>query len=173
MYEEEKKKIAEYRSSGLTLEQIGRLLPIKQKKYLEIVSEMRKSGELPKQRKFGYEKVAEACREGEVNPYVIAERYGLKVKTVRDYKRICGVVETAKRPKRNYRHCDKTEAIMSAFKEGDYTVAEVAKRFGVSWTYAKKLKRKLEEDKPRQGNFDPDEDFRRALEKTYEKKENE
>ena len=146
MYEEEKKKIAEYRSSGLTLDQIGRLLPIKQKKYLEIVSEMRKSGELPKQRKFGYEKVAEACREGEVNPYVIAERYGLKVKTVREYKRKCGIVETAKRPKKNYIRSKKTDEIMAAFAEGDCTVAEVAKRFNVCWTYAKKIKRKYEEE---------------------------
>ena len=143
MTDSERKKIADLLESGMAIYQIRQLMDMTDKEFSSAIAEMKRNGELPK-KKTGRDKVIEAFQRGERNPYEIAEMYGLSYESVRVYKRQGGIITG--RGKRNYRHCERTNAINEDLKSEVGTVAEIARKHQVSWTYVKKLKRKLEED---------------------------
>lgn len=144
MTDSEKAKIIALRDNGMDLRSIRQLMAMSVADFKKAIEELKQSGELPK-RRTGREKVIEAYERGERNPYKIAETYGLSLRTVRTYKQRKGIVTG--RSKRNYRHCDRTNAINTDLQLGNGTVAEIARKHGVSWTYVKTLKKKLEEDR--------------------------
>ena len=143
MTESERKKIADLLESGMTIGQIRQLMAMTSAEFTRAIAEMKRNGELPK-KKTGRDKVIEAFARGERNPYEIAETYGLSYESVRAYKRQGGIITG--RGKRNFRHCERTNAINEDLKSKIGTVAEIARKHNVSWTYVKKLKSKLEED---------------------------
>lgn len=143
MTEFERTRILAYYESGMPISHIRRIMAMTVAEFDRAIKELKDNGDLPK-KKTGKEKVAEAFARGERNHYEIAELYGLTPRTVIEYRGRNGI--KIKRAKRNYRHCDRTNAIYEDFKSGEMTVAEIARKHDVSWTYAKKLKRKLEED---------------------------
>ena len=143
MTEAERMKILSLYESGLPVKQIRQMMAMTAEEFNRVLRELKANGDLPK-KKTGKEKVAEAFWRGEENPYEIAELYGLSLRTVQTYRYRQGF--STGRGKRNYKHCDRTIAIYNDLKYGDNTVAEIARKHNVSWTYVKKLKRKLIED---------------------------
>ena len=75
MTESERKKIADYLESGMTVGQIRQLMAMTSAEFTRAIAEMKRNGELPK-RKLGKERIAEAMARGETNPYELAETYG-------------------------------------------------------------------------------------------------
>ena len=144
MTESERAKILALYESGMGIKRIRQLMAMTAEEFNKVIKELKDNGDLPK-KVTGQEKVAQAYANGERDPYEIAKTYGLSLKTVKDYKWRSGI-KIGKRPPRNYRHCDRTNAINADLELGNATVAEIAKKHGVSWTYVKKLKNKLIED---------------------------
>lgn len=142
MTESERKKIADYLESGMTVGQIRQLMAMTSAEFTRAIAEMKRNGELPK-RKLGKERIAEAMARGETNPYELAETYGYTLGTIQHYK---SANEKAGRPKRNYKHSPRTLAIYEDLKEGKLTTAEIARKHGIKWQSVHKLRRKLEED---------------------------
>lgn len=142
MTESERKKIADYLESGMSIAQIRQLMAMTSAEFTRAIGEMKRNGELPK-RKLGKERIAEAMARGETNPYELAETYGYTVGTIRRYKT---ANQKTGRPKRNYRHCPRTLAIIEDLKEGKLKIAEIARKHQVKWQSVHKIRRKLEED---------------------------
>ena len=142
MTESERKKIADYLESGMTVGQVRQLMAMTSAEFTRATAEMKRNGELPK-RKSGKERIAEAVARGETNPYELAETYGYTVGTIRHYK---SVNEKTGRPKRNYKHSPRTLAIYADLKEGKLTTAEIARKHGIKWQSVHKLRKKLEAD---------------------------
>lgn len=143
MTESERKKILDLFESGMPLSQIKRMTDMTSAEFNKAIAEIKAIGGFPK-RKLGREKVAEAFARGERDICKIADEYGLTPKTVKQYKVNLGI--KTGRPKRNYRHCDRTNAIYEDLKEGVLTTAEIARKHQVKWQSVHKLRRKLEED---------------------------
>jgi DNA-binding CsgD family transcriptional regulator len=146
MTEKDKGKIVELWKSGLSLRQIQQMLPYSLRKFRETVAEMKANGEFPTEREKKQDKVAKAVKEGEVNPYVLADTFGVSVRTAMEYKRIFGGVSPKARPKLNYKHCQRTESIMADLKEGKLSLSEIARNHGVTRQAVHKVKKKLEAD---------------------------
>lgn len=142
MTESERKKIADYLESGMNITQIRQLMAMTSAEFTRAIAEMKRNGELPK-RKLGKERIAEAMARGETNPYELAETYGYTVGTIRRYKT---ANQKTGRPKRNYRHCPRTLAIIEDLKEGKLKIAEIARKHQVKWQSVHKIRRKLEAD---------------------------
>lgn len=138
MDDEMKKRIATLVASGATLLQVRRMMAVTDGEFNKAIREMRRDRMLPR-RKTVLQRIAEDFDNGERNPYVLCERYGITMATLNSYKHRLGVT-FGKRPSQNYKHSPRTIAIIEDFRAGDMSVAEVAKKHGVSWTYAKKVK---------------------------------
>lgn len=143
MTENERKKIVEYIESGMTVAQTRQLMAMTSAEFTRAIAELKRNGDLPK-RKFGKDKVVEAFQRGETNPYEIAETYGLSPSSVHTYKVQSGI--KTGRPKRNYKQSPQTLAIMEDFRQGELTTAQIARKHGVFWQSAHKIKRKMEAD---------------------------
>lgn len=143
MTEQDKERLVTYWENGMSLRQIQQLLPYTQRKFWLAVSEMKANGTFPKERLSRQEKVAEAVRGGELNPYILAEQFGISVGTAKEYKRIYGGVAPKVRPKLNYRHCDRTKAIMQDLQEGELSLSEIARNHGVTRQAVFSIKKKL------------------------------
>ena len=142
MTESERNQIINLFNSGMPLTQIGRMIAVPAKEFEREVKEMKLNGELAVKRKSSEEKVVEAFLEGEHNPYVIAERFGIAVNSVKTY---IGWHKLHKGKKtRHWVHCDRTNAIISDLNFGEISQAEIAKKHGVSRQYITKIKNKLE-----------------------------
>ena len=152
MTESEKAKIVALWENGMSLTQIRQLMPYTTRQFKATVAEMKANGEFPKERQVGKDKVAEAVRNGEENPYVLAEMFGISVRSAKEYKRIYGGVSPKKRPKRNYRHCPRTVAITEDLKDGNLTVAQIARKHGVTWSYVNTIRKRLREDSDNEPN---------------------
>lgn len=148
MTESERNKILALYESGMSVRQIMQLMEMTVEDFNRAIRELKSNGDLPK-KKTGCEKVAEAYARGERNPYKIAETYGLTLRTVQEYKHKNGI--KTGRGKRNFKHCERTNAINADLELGNGTLAEIARKHNVSWSYVKKLKKKLKED----GNYEP------------------
>lgn len=144
MTESDRKKIAELLQGGMPLTQVRQMMAMRYTEFEKEIAEMRENGELPK-RKLGREKVAEAFARGERDIQKIADMYGLTYGTVKYYKTALGI-KVGKRPKRNYKHCARTNAIIQDLKDGELTTAEIARKNGVKWQSVHTIKKKLQED---------------------------
>ena len=140
MTESERKKIADLLESGMTIGQIRQLMAMTSAEFTRAIAEMKRNGELPK-RKFGKERIAEAMARGETNPYELADMYGVSY----GYVNLVFHRHKVARPKKNWKHSDRTNAIAEDLKEGVLTQYQIAKKHGVNrqWVYqvAKKLER--------------------------------
>ena len=145
MTESERNKIITLFKSGMPITQIGRMMPMSRAEFGRVVSELKASGELPKvDRTLTKDKIAKAIAEGVTSTVELCETYGITEKTLNTYK--CQMGIKTGRPKRNYRHCARTNAISEDLKEGALTTAEIARKHGVKWQSVHKIRRKLEAD---------------------------
>ena len=142
MTEADKAKIISLWENGMTLGQIRQMIAVPSREFDLTVRTMKRNGEFPKTRKTAEEKVVEAFKGGETNPYVLADTYGVKVSSVKLFLHWNGCKR--KRPPLNYVHCDRTNAIIEDLREGEISQIEIAKKHGVSRQYVTKIKRKLE-----------------------------
>lgn len=144
MTEQDKARIIALWENGMPLVQINQLMPCTVRQFRKTVAEMKANGEFPAERQVGKDKVAEAVKGGEIDPYALAETCGVSVRTAREYKRIYGGAAPKVRPKFNYRHCDRTNAIMQDLQEGELSLSEIARNHGVSRQAVFIIKKKLE-----------------------------
>lgn len=142
MTESEKSRIVSLWESGMTLGQIRQMVAVGRREFADTIREMKRNGEFPTTRKTAEEKVVEAFKRGERNPYAIAEEYGLSVHSVRSF--LCWNKCHKGKKTRNWVHCDRTDAIVEDLQEGVLSQAEIARKYGVSRQYITKMKRKME-----------------------------
>ena len=144
MTESERRTIIDLFESGMPLVRIKRMMAMTAAEFDNAIAEIKASGGFPR-KKLGRDKVAEAFARGERDIYKIADELGLTWKTVKRYKVHLGI-KTGQRPKLNYRHCERTNAINDDLLDGVLSIAEIARKHKVSWQYVKKLQNKLIED---------------------------
>ena len=145
MTESERNQIITLFKTGMPITQIGRMMSMTAKEFRKAITELKANGELPKvDRSTTNDKIAKAIAEGMTSTVELCETYGITEKTLKTYKSQMGI--KTGRPKRNYRHCPRTLAIIEDLKEGKLTTAEIARKHQVKWQSVHKLRRKLEED---------------------------
>lgn len=145
MTESERNQIIALFRSGMPITQIGRMLPMTEGEFRKAITELKANGDLPKvDRTVTKDKIARAIAEGMTSTVELCETFGITEKTLKTYKSQLGI--KTGRPKRNYRHCPRTLAIIEDLKEGNLTTAEIARKHGIKWQSVHKLRRKLEED---------------------------
>lgn len=144
MTESEKRQIINMWENGVSLEQIYRMFPYRRYEVLKEVKKMRLKGELkPRHRmKNAIEKVVAIWETQTKDPREIANILGYSPITVKDYLIISGVRE-GKRPSTNYKHCERTNEIVSALENGD-AISKIARNVGVSRQYVHQIKKRLE-----------------------------
>lgn len=145
MTESERNQIITLFKSGMPITQIGRMLPMTEGEFRKAITELKASGELPKvDRTVTKDKIARAIADGMTSTVELCETFGISEKTLKTYKSQLGI--KTGRPKRNYRHCPRTLAIIEDLKEGNLKIAEIARKHGIKWQSVHKIRRKLEED---------------------------
>jgi transposase-like protein len=145
MTESERNQIITLFKSGMPITQIGRMLPMTEKEFRKAITELKANGDLPKvDRTVTKDKIAKAIAEGITSSVELCETFGITEKTLKTYKSQLGI--KTGRPKRNYRHCPRTLAIIEDLKEGELKIAEIARKHQVKWQSVHKIRRKLEED---------------------------
>ena len=145
MTESERNQIITLFKSGMPITQIGRMLPMTEGEFRKAITELKANGELPKvDRTVTKDKIAKAIAEGMTSTVELCETYGISEGTLKTYKSQLGI--KTGRPKRNYRHCPRTLAIIEDLKEGNLKIAEIARKHQVKWQSVHKIRRKLEED---------------------------
>ena len=145
MTEVQKKKIVTLWLEGMSIQQIGQMLPVKGIEYRATVKEMKENGEFPTERKSTQEKIKEAFDNGMTNPYEIAETYGLSVNYVRNAKVFLKL--NNKRPSHNYKprkKDEKTGQIKAEITLGKKSLSEIARDYGISRQRVHQLKKEME-----------------------------
>jgi transposase-like protein len=145
MTESERNQIITLFKTGMPITQIGRMMPMTRAEFGRAVTELKANGEFPKvDRSTTKDKIAKAIAEGMTSTVELCETYGITEGTLKTYK--CQMGIKTGRPKRNYRHCPRTLAIIEDLKEGELKIAEIARKHQVKWQSVHKIRRKLEED---------------------------
>lgn len=145
MTESERNQIINLFKSGMPISQIGRMLPMTEGEFRKAITELKANGELPKvDRTLTKDKIAKAIAEGMTSTVELCETFGIAEGTLKTYK--CQMGIKTGRPKRNYRHCPRTLAIIEDLKEGEMTTAQIARKHQVKWQSVHKIRRKLEAD---------------------------
>jgi DNA-binding transcriptional MerR regulator len=145
MTEIERNQIITLFKSGMPMSQIGRMLPMSQKEFRKAITELKANGDLPKvDRTVTKDKIARAIADGMTSTVELCETFGITEKTLKTYK--CQMGIKTGRPKRNYRHCPRTLAIIADLKDGNLKIAEIARKHQVKWQSVHKIRRKLEAD---------------------------
>lgn len=145
MTESERNQIITLFKTGMPITQIGRMLPMTEGEFRKAITELKANGELPKvDRTVTKDKIARAISEGMTSSVELCETYGITEKTLKTYK--CQMGIKTGRPKRNYKQSPQTLAIMEDFRQGELTTAQIARKHGVFWQSAHKIKRKMEAD---------------------------
>ena len=145
MIENERNQIITLFKSGMPVSQIGRLIKMTKSEFRKAVTELKANGELPKvDRTSTKDKIAKAIAEGMTSSVELCETYGITEGPLKVYKSQMGI--KTGRPKRNYRHCPRTLAIIEDLKEDNLKIAEIARKHQVKWQYVHKIRRKLEAD---------------------------
>lgn len=145
MTESERNQIINLFKSGMPITQIGRLMPMTDCEFRKAITELKANGELPKvDRTLTKDKIAKAIAEGMTSTVELCETFGISEGTLKTYKSQLNI--KTGRPKRNYRHCPRTVAIIEDLKEGEMTTAQIARKHQVKWQSVHKIRRKLEED---------------------------
>ena len=81
---------------------------------------------------------------GERNPFKIAEKCFVSVKTVREYLYRKGLKVGSK--SKYYHRCEKTNLIMTDLRLGTMTQNAIAKKYGVTRQYICQLNREIREE---------------------------
>ena len=145
MTEIERNQIIGLFKSGMPMSQIGRMLPMTEGEFRKAITELKANGDLPKvDRTLTKDKIAKAIAEGMTSTVELCETFGIAEGTLKTYK--CQMGIKTGRPKRNYRHCPRTLAIIEDLKEGEMTTAQIARKHQVKWQSVHKIRRKLEAD---------------------------
>ena len=145
MTESERNQIINLFKTGMPITQIGRMLPMTASEFRKAITELKANGELPKvDRTVTKDKIAKAIADGMTNSVELCETFGITEKTLKTYKSQLGI--KTGRPKRNYRHCERTNAIIDDLKEGELKICQIARKHGVKSQTVDKVKRKLKED---------------------------
>jgi Mn-dependent DtxR family transcriptional regulator len=145
MTESERKQIITLFKTGMPITQIGRMLAMTPSEFRKAITELKANGKLPKvDRTVTKDKIAKAIAEGMTSSVELCETFGITEKTLKTYKSQLGI--KTGRPKRNYRHCPRTLAIIEDLKDGEMTTAEIARKHQVKWQSVHKIRRKLEDD---------------------------
>ena len=145
MTESERNQIITLFKTGMPITQIGRMLPMTEGEFRKAITELKANGDLPKvDRTVTKDKIARAIADGMTSTVELCETFGISEGTLKSYKSQMGI--KTGRPRRNYRHCPRTLAIIEDLKEGKLTTAEIARKHGIKWQSVHKLRRKLEED---------------------------
>jgi transposase-like protein len=145
MNESERNQIITLFKTGMPITQIGRMMPMPEGEFRKAITELKANGDLPKvDRTLTKDKIAKAIAEGMTSTVELCETYGITEKTLKTYK--CQMGIKTGRPKRNYRHCPRTLAIIEDLKEGELKIAEIARKHQVKWQSVHKIRRKLEAD---------------------------
>ena len=145
MTESERNQIITLFKTGMPITQIGRMLPMTAKEFRKAITELKANGELPKvDRTVTKDKIARAIADGMTSSVELCETFGITEKTLKTYKSQLGI--KTGRPKRNYRHCPRTLAIIDDLKEGELKICQIARKHGVKSQTVDKVKRKLKED---------------------------
>lgn len=141
MTEAEKKKIKEMWESGMPLTQIRQATAVDIVTFNATIREMKANGDFDAPRKTTEQKIIEAYQSGIHNPYELADMYGVSY----GYVNLVFHRHKVARPKKNWKHSDRTNAIVEDLKEGVLTQYQIAKKHGVNrqWVYqlAKKMER--------------------------------
>jgi transposase-like protein len=115
------------------------------REFHKAITELKASGELPKvDRTVTKDKIARAITDGMTSTVELCETFGITEGTLKTYKSQMGI--KTGRPRRNYRHCERTLAIIEDLKEGELKIAEIARKHGIKWQSVHKIRRKLEDD---------------------------
>ena len=145
MTESERNQIITLFKTGMPITQIGRMLPMTASEFRKAITELKANGELPKvDRTVTKDKIAKAIADGMTSSVELCETFGITEKTLKTYKSQLGI--KTGRPKRNYRHCPRTLAIIEDLKEGELKICQIARKHGVKSQTVDKVKRKLKED---------------------------
>lgn len=145
MTESERNQIITLFKTGMPITQIGRMLAMTPSEFRKAITELKANGELPKvDRTVTKDKIAKAIAEGMTSTVELCDTFGITENTLKTYKSQLGI--KTGRPKRNYRHCPRTLAIIEDLKEGELKIAEIARKHQVKWQSVHKIRRKLEED---------------------------
>jgi DNA-binding transcriptional MerR regulator len=145
MTESERNQIITLFKTGMPITQIGRMMSMTAKDFRKAITELKANGELPKvDRTVTKDKIARAIAEGMTSTVELCETFGITEKTLKTYKSQLGI--KTGRPKRNYRYCPRTLAIIEDLKEGEMTTAQIARKHGIKWQSVHKIRRKLEAD---------------------------
>lgn len=142
MTDTEKAKIISQWESGMTLAQIRQVTAVTPQEFDLAVREMKRNGEFPTRRKPVGDKIIEAYKRGERNPYIIAEQYGVKPRTIYTY--LCRRKLSLGKKTKNFVNHDRTEAIIEDLRDGELNQAEIANKHGVSRQYVNKVKKRME-----------------------------
>lgn len=133
--------------SGYTVEQIVRMLPYTGAEARAMIKELRRNGTIKMYGKTdaAIEKLVNAYRNGMTDPRDLAETFGYTLKTVLQYLKLgkCkhGHPKTQYNPKPLG---EKALEIMRVIKQGKLSMAEIARKYGVSRQYVYQLKERLE-----------------------------
>lgn len=149
MTESERKQVITLWDNRVPIYQIIRMLPYPEKKATQMLKEMRTDGTLkPRDDKpTMIDKVCNAYRNGEHNPYKLAEMFGKTHKTINQYLAMGGIkkgkAEHHWQPKPKG---DKANVIIEELRKGEKTQYRIAKEYGVSRQYVNELKRGMSEE---------------------------
>lgn len=145
MTESERNQIITLFKSGMPITQIGRMLPMTEGEFRKAITELKANGELPKvDRSTTKDKIAKAIAEGMTSTVELCATFGITEETLKVYKSQLGI--KTGRPKRNYRHCPRTLAIIEDLKEDKLNLSEIGRKHQVCQQYVSKVRNKLKED---------------------------
>ena len=150
MTDSEKKQIKELWQGGMPITQIRQTIAVDARTFNAAIRKMKANGDFDEPRKRTQDKIIEAYQSGIHNPYELAEMNGVS----RNYVNFVFHWHCIKRQRnaQNWKHCDRTDAIVEDLKEGILTHAEIAKTHGTSRQWVHQLAKKTErndENEPR------------------------
>lgn len=149
MEENEKRLIKELWENGEPAYRIAKLFPYKKSEICDYIKKMRSEGVFDFSKHKKNKKTTEAMvlalyNGGETNPYIIADKMGRAVNSIR--KILVDAKLKRERPKHNYKErkkcefemlCEKTKKIIIAIKKGE-PFSKISRDYGVSrqWVYS-------------------------------------
>lgn len=140
MTDAEKKQIKELWQGGMPITQIRQTIAVDARTFNAAIREMKANGDFDEPRKRTEDKIIEAYQSGIHNPYELAEMYGVSY----GYVNLVFHRHKIARPKKNWKHSDRTNAIVEDLKEGILTHAEIAKKHGTTRQWVHQLAKKTE-----------------------------
>lgn len=152
----DKEYIKKLWDSGVSINDILRLMPYKINDTRKIIKQLCEEGFLEEKRKtkgeVTREKVIALYKSGVENPFDISAELGIAMSTVYQYlKDYRGIVKRTRhnwRPIKKYKTTDKTQEILQEICNGQLKDIEIARKYGVTkqWIYQLKKKNKENEN---------------------------